>query len=261
MKKQLVLTLSGLLVVGCTSLKGGENYATLADMFVWGEDDTEVVETPNGVKVSYKEKLPSQNSDNKTKKYNNYQYNDNIDIKYVDVEKETHDNEPSENEKDVIVKEVIIETDTPNENTQTYTLTKRSERYKHIEDKVSPNVYAILASRVVNKFLTDMPAIFATEENPSLYIEETVYGDRFLPTTPNVVDATTKEIIIGSKMIDIVNDPNKATNILKGRISNINTPEVPVFKYEIGLYDNSNKLIDKWSDTIRQVQNDDGSWW
>ena len=257
MKKQFILGLCTLLVASCASSSSGRrNYSTLADMFVWGDDGVETVETSQGVKVSYREKLPEKVSDELVVGHSSYQYNDDLEVRYVDV-KENVEN----NVEDIIVKEVIIETENPDKNAQTYTLTKRSERYKDIEDQISPNVYAVLASRVVNKFLTDMPAYFADKKNPVLYIEETVYGDRFMPASPDVVGTTTKEIIIGSKMIPVVDNKLDANYTLKGRVSNINTPEVPVFKYEIGLYDFSNKIIDSWSDTIRQVQNDDGSWW
>lgn len=260
MKKQLILGLCTLFVASCTNSSGGRNYSTLADIFVWG-DGKKTVETSQGVKVSYKEKLPQKTSDEKVVGHSDYKYNDDLEVKYVEVEKNTEESVAENVDEDIIIKEVIIETENPDKNAQTYTLTKRSERYKDVEDAIAPNVYAVLASRVVNKFLTDIPAYFADKVNPVLYMEETVYGDRFMPSNPDVAGATAKEIIIGSKMIPVVDDKIKANYTLKGRVSNINTPEVPVFKYEIGLYDISNKLVDSWSDTIRQVQNDDGSWW
>ena len=261
MKKQVILGLCALSVASCTSL-GNENngYSTLADIFVWGDSDVKEEETHRGVKVSYKERLPLQTTGERVVAHSDYQYNDDVDVKYVDVEEKNEEGAVAD-DKDIVIKEVIIETDNPDKTAQTYTLTKRSERYKDVEATFSPNVYAIIASRVANKFLTDMPAIFADVKNPSLYIEETVYGDRYMPSTPDVTTKTIKDIIAGSQMVKIVDDVNSATHILKGRISNINTPEVPVFKYGISLHDKNNVMIDKWYDTMRQVQNDDGSWW
>lgn len=262
MKKQFILGLCSLSVVSCTSLgNNGSGYSTLADMFVWGDSNEIIEDTSRGVKVSYKERLPLQTSNERVVGHSNYQYNDDVDVKYVNVEDaDTENNTPADAEG-IIIKEVIIETDNPDKNAQTYTLTKRSERYKKIDETFSPNVYAIIASRVANKFLTDLPGIMADVKNPSLYIEETVYGDRYMPSTPDVTTTTIKEIIIGSHMIKVVDDIKDATHILKGRIGNINTPEVPVFKYGISLHDSNNVMIDKWDDTMRQVQNDDGSWW
>lgn len=276
MKKQFILCLCILSVASCANFGDKSNgYSTLADIFVWGNSDTKTKNTQQGVKVSYKERLPLKVSEKQDKEYNRYQYSDDVDIKYVDIEPQIIEQgnvqindievkvieNPKKMNDDIIIKEVIVETETPDEDAQTYTLVKRSERYKDIEKDFSPNVYAILASRVADKFLKDVPGLFANVKNPSLYIDETVYGDRFMPTTPVSAANTAKEIIAASKMINIVDDKSKATHILKGRLGNINTPEVPVFKYGISLYDKDNKLIDKWSDTIRQVQNDDGSWW
>ena len=259
MNKQFVLGLCTLLIVSCTSSYDGKN-STLVDMFAWGNEDAENQEIAQNVKVEAKEKFLNQTQGERVVRYADYQYNDNIRVKYVDVEKNNADITDVSPE-DIEIKEVIIETENPDKNSQVYTLTKRSERYKNIEDMVSPNVYAIIASRVTDKFLTEIPAFFADKKDVTLYIEKTVLGDRFMPSTPDVAELTVKEIIIGSEMFSLVDDKNKASYILKGRLSNVNTPEVPVFKYELALYDNNNKLIDKWSDIIRQVQNDDGSWW
>lgn len=261
MKKQLVLGLCTLVLTSCAlAPEGQRDYSTLADMFVWGNNVEKDQNQPVGVTVSYKEQFYDNSQNAQSVKYNNYKYNDDVEVKYVDVIKTTEDTDKVKTD-DIIIKEVVIEAENPDQNTQTYTLVKRSERYKKIEDTFSPNVYAIMASRVTNNFLTEIPAFFADKPNSSLYIEETVYADRYMPATPDIIGATTKEIIIGSNMIPVLDNQNDATHILKGRVSNINTPEIPVFKYEIGLYDKENKLIDKWSDTIRQVQNDDGSWW
>ncbi|MBR2921755.1 MAG: hypothetical protein IKC10_00380 [Alphaproteobacteria bacterium] len=276
MKKQFILSLCVFALASCSNFGAdSKGYSTLADIFVWGDNDIKTKKTHQGVKVSYKERLPLKTSAKQDKSYDSYKYSDDVDVEYINVEPKvvelqdtkTNDVEvkvvarPIETNKDVIIKEVIIENEDPNEDTQTYTLVKRSERYKDIEKNFSPNIYAILASRVADKFLKDIPGIFADVKNPSLYIDETVFGDRFMPANSDVATNTVKEIITASKMIKTVDDISKASHILKGRLSNINTPEVPVFKYSISLYDKDNKLIDKWSDTIRQVQNDDGSWW
>ena len=261
MRKQFVLCLCILSVASCGGLnhKAG-SYTTLADMFVWGDADKKVENTQRNVKVSYKERLPLETSKENLASVGHYQYNDDVKVEYITQETSPENNETIRN-KDITVKEVIIETSNPDKDTQTYTLTKRSDRYKDVEETFSPNVYAILASRVANKVLADIPAIFAEAENPALYIEETVYGDRQLPATPDVTTTTIKEIIANADIIPVVDDINFATHILKGRIGNMNTPETPIFKYGVSLHDENNVMIDKWSDTIRQVQNDDGSWW
>lgn len=267
MKKQFIFSLLALLLASCAYTgEGQDEYRTLADVFVWGDDEVDAYEYVEKNTEFVDENTPDEKrrqyivpeEDNIT--YREYKYNDTVDVKYVDAEDVVAENMHDEADN-IMIKEVVVETEDGNENAQTYTLTKRSERYKKVEDTFNPNVYAVLASRVTNKFLTDMPAYFANKENPALYIEKTEYGDRFLPATPDVAENTAKEIILGSNMIKVVDDKALATHVLKGRISNINTPEVPVFKYGIALYEKDNKLVEEWSDTIRQVQNDDGSWW
>lgn len=261
MKKQLILGLCILSVASCGGLsEKGRSYSTLADMFVWG-DDYEAQADPQYVKVSYKEIDPSQAKEVEDDKHKSHQYNEDVDVKYVEVEQlEENETTPKEVEK-IAVKEVVIEEAKPNKDTQTYTLAKRSERYKNVDETFSPNVYAILASRVVNKLLMDLPGITAENPSPTVYIADTEYADRYMPEAVDVAGNTTKEILTNSKMVKIASDETDGTYILKGRLTNINTPEIPVFKYSLSLYDRENKLIDRWTDTIRQVQNDDGSWW
>ena len=62
-------------------------------------------------------------------------------------------------------------------------------------------------------------------------------------------------------MMKLVDDKSQAEYVLDGSINNINTPEQPVIKYEMTMYDAQGNKIKSWSDSMRQVQNDDGSWW
>ena len=278
MKKQIILCLCALTVASCSSLDGKDNAdMTLADIFVWGDDHypehkqkEKISETHTGLKIRYNEK----DTDEAPKKeygesIRGYKVNDDIEVKYVEVRKDNNketdvvDDETynHQDKRAVAIKEVIIEAENPDENTETYILAKRSDRYKEIEETFSPNVYAVVAARVTNKMLEDLPAIMAKENDPTMYIEDTVYADRFMPFNPDAAGKTVKEIVTGSRMIKLVDSADAATYVLKGRMNNINTPEIPVFKYGLGLYDKKGKLINRWSDTIRQVQNDDGSWW
>ena len=72
---------------------------------------------------------------------------------------------------------------------------------------------------------------------------------------------TVKDILHGSQMFNIVDSKERADFVLSSSLNNVNTPEVPVFVYEIKLHDKDGKLRGSWKDSIRQVQNDDGSWW
>ena len=142
-----------------------------------------------------------------------------------------------------------------------YTLMKRGERYDNAEYVISPQVYGIVATRATNKMLAETPAIFAQDKDASLFIADTVQVDRYLPDVLDSAGKTTKEILYGSEMFNIVDDKNKAEYILESSLNNVNTPEIPVIAYELRLFDKQGNLLGNWFDTVRQVQNDDGSWW
>ncbi len=142
-----------------------------------------------------------------------------------------------------------------------YMLAKRGDRYEGADYNIDPQVYAIVAGRTTNKMLVDAPAIFAKNKKAPLYIDKTTQIDRFLPSIPASAGTAAKEIILGSKMFNIVDDKESASFILESTLNNIGTPEVPIILYEMRIIDQQGTEHGKWSDTIRQIQNDDGSWW
>lgn len=142
-----------------------------------------------------------------------------------------------------------------------YNLMKRGDRYENAEYVISPQVYGIVASRATNKMLSETPGIMADKKDAALFVSDTQVIDRYLPEAPRSAGKATKDILYGSKMFNIVNDKTQADYVLESSINNVNTPEIPVIAYELRLYDNSGKLLGNWSDSIRQVLNDDGSWW
>ena len=149
-------------------------------------------------------------------------------------------------------KEVVVEG---------YSLAKRSDRYDSASYVISPQVYGIIASRVTNDMLNDAPGIMPCNKETPVYLEETKQIDRYLPDGPDAAGKAAREIIEGSQMMKLVDDKSQAEYVLDGSINNINTPEQPVIKYEMTMYDAQGNKIKSWSDSMRQVQNDDGSWW
>lgn len=143
-----------------------------------------------------------------------------------------------------------------------YQLPKRGERYENANYVITPEVYSILASRVAGKVLDDMPAILANNPNATIYLAETSQIDRYLPDSADTAGRAAREILVGSNRLNLVNDSNAADYILESSITNSNTPEVPVISYEMRLFERaSGNMLNSWMDTVRQVQNDDGSWW
>lgn len=142
-----------------------------------------------------------------------------------------------------------------------YNLMKRGDRYENADYIISPDVYGIVAARATNKMLDEITGIVDGANNISLFVADTVVIDRYLPAGPDVGGKTAKEILQGSKMFNLVQNEAQADYILESSINNLNTPEVPVIGYEMRLYDTKGQLLGNWSDTVRQVLNDDGSWW
>ena len=142
-----------------------------------------------------------------------------------------------------------------------YRLAKRGDRYASADYVISPQVYGIVATRAVNKMLAEAPAIFAADKDAPLYIAETTVIDRYLPEGSYAAGKTAKEILVNSGMFNIVDDESKAAFVLKSSLNNVNTPEIPVLLYRLELYDINGDLAGSWQDSLRQVQNDDGSWW
>ena len=142
-----------------------------------------------------------------------------------------------------------------------YHLAKRADRYAAADYVITPQEYAIVATRAVNKMLAEAPAIFAANKDAPLYIEDTLVIDRYLPEGKAAAGKTAKEILVNSAMFNIVEDKKQASYILKSSLNNANTPEVPILIYRLELYDKEGNPLSSWQDTLRQVQNDDGSWW
>ena len=142
-----------------------------------------------------------------------------------------------------------------------YSLAKRGDRYESASYVISPQVYGIIASRVTNDMLSDVPGLMACNKETPVYVAETKQIDRYLPDGPDAAGKAAREIIEGSQMFNLVDDKTKAEYVLEGVINNINTPEQPVIKYEMTMYDAQGNKIKSWADSMRQVQNDDGSWW
>ena len=109
-----------------------------------------------------------------------------------------------------------------------------------IDDTISPDVYALVAARATNRMLDETAEVY--EQNPR---------------------RETKDIIEGSGTFTLVNNLNEAQYYLEVSVSPIplKDKEVPAISYHLSLYTNQNAKIGEWAQMIKQVQNDDKSWW
>ncbi len=111
--------------------------------------------------------------------------------------------------------------------------------------------------------LDDTAEIYEKETPPTLYIMKVKKADDTLPDGFYLARRETKEIIEGSGAFTVVNWLNDAQYYLE--ISVYPVPfvdkSVPGISYHLSLYSNDNIKIGEWSQMMKQVQNDDKSWW
>lgn len=130
-----------------------------------------------------------------------------------------------------------------------------------IEQAVTPQVYAIAATRATNRMLDETADIYENNGTTFLYIARPQILDETLPDGIHYARKVTKDIITGSNNYKVVNNLADADYILEASVENIGYEEDPVIEYSLILFDSQNNKINQWSETVRQLKNDDRSWW
>lgn len=132
-----------------------------------------------------------------------------------------------------------------------------------LDDNITPDVYALVAARTANKMLDDTADIYEKETPLTLYIMKVKKADETLPDGFYQARRETKEILEGSGAFTIVNKLNDAQYYLEISIYPIPLvdKDVPGISYHLTLFSNDNTKIGEWAQMIKQVQNDDKSWW
>lgn len=128
-------------------------------------------------------------------------------------------------------------------------------------DAITPEVYAIAATRVTNKMLDQTRNIYENNGETFLYIMEPKKMDRSLPDGFYYAQKLTKDIITGSQTFKPVNNMNEADYYLEVLVDKSGNEEVPVVIYKMILFDHENVKIDEWSESVKRIRNDDRSWW
>ena len=133
--------------------------------------------------------------------------------------------------------------------------------YYEIEQQITPDVYAIAATRVTNKMLDNSGYVYQNPEDVFIYIMDPKKLDDRLPDGLHAARKVTREIISGSKNFKVTGDLNEADYYLQALVENIGTEFDPIISYKLILFDKNNKQIDEWVETLKRVKNDDRSWW
>lgn len=124
-----------------------------------------------------------------------------------------------------------------------------------------PEIYSILASRMTNKILDDTSNIYEVRNAPSLYVMEPQKHNEDLPNGTFYAKKVTKEIIKGTKTFNIVSDAKQADYRLATDIDLLDENGIPVIQYKSTLFDKNDVAVKEWVETLKQVANDDKSWW
>lgn len=131
------------------------------------------------------------------------------------------------------------------------------------EGMVTPDVYAMVATRATNRMLDQTKKNFEKNPAPKLYIMEIQKIDETMPDGFFYAQEVTEKIIEGSRTFTRVNNMNDADYFLEIQVREILlTPQdTPIIEYTMVLWDRNNVRINEWVETIRQIKNDDKSWW
>ncbi len=153
---------------------------------------------------------------------------------------------------------------TYNETTTETVLESGSTATQFDSADITPKVYAIAATRVTNKMLDDTQKLYQQQgQKPKLLILEAKKINPQLPDGFHYANKVIHDIVDGSQNFMLVSNLDNADYVLNVDVDafpnqGINTP---IIEFTMTLQDKDGKEIDSWKQDIKQLQNDDKSWW
>lgn len=131
-----------------------------------------------------------------------------------------------------------------------------------LTENQTPEAYAIVAARTVNKMLDETSEYYDKSPRPHLYVMPPEKQDENTQDGIYQARLETIDIIEGSNTYVLVNNLNDAEYYLKISAKAITLQnQSPAISYHLTLYSSDNKELRAWTQVIKQVQNDDKSWW
>ena len=119
----------------------------------------------------------------------------------------------------------------------------------------SPEVYTVVATRATNRMLQDTAVI---HENgvKRIYIKDVNVLSSDLPYGSHRIKGATRDILVGSKIYDVVNNIKNADLVVEPSVDWFVTAssKVPALQYKMTLLDSNGKKVDEWIEVIRQVK-------
>lgn len=146
---------------------------------------------------------------------------------------------------------------------QNNTITE-TETVHYNSSEITPKVYALAATRVTNKMLDDTQRIYKQKgKKPKLLVLQTKKVNPQLPDGLHYANKVIYDIIDGSQnfmMVSRLDDAEYVLDVIVNAYPNQGV-DTPIIEYTLILQDRGGREIDSWRQDIRQVQNDDKSWW
>lgn len=131
------------------------------------------------------------------------------------------------------------------------------------ETNITPEVYGIVAKRTVNKMLDETAPLYEKAEAPTIFIRDVKIEDDRLPDGFFYANKLTRQLLENAHTFKVVNSKYDADYFLETEVDTVefkNSP-TPAIVYRVMLLDQRNGVIKEWKETIRQLKNDDKSWW
>lgn len=129
---------------------------------------------------------------------------------------------------------------------------------------ITPEVYAIAARRATSKMLDSSSEFYFRKPlKPTIYIADIKKLNEQLPDGIYFARKVTYDMIEGSRNFVVVDNPEDAEYKLEIAINAIPTQYVgmPALDYQLHLYNRNGQELKQWNAVIKQVVNDDKSWW
>ena len=143
-------------------------------------------------------------------------------------------------------------------------ISRLAAKEKFAEIDITPQVYAIAATRATNKMLDATRDLYLKKDaKPTLYIAAPQRLNDELPEGFHYAHKVTNDIIEGSGDYTIVNSPEEAEYTLQVLVNSLpkHGRKTPIIEYQMLMSDKDGKEAGVWSESIKQLQNDDQSWW
>ena len=131
------------------------------------------------------------------------------------------------------------------------------------EQETASEAYILVANRTVNKLLDETSEYYDKLPRPKIYVMSPEKQDENTPDGIYQARLETMKILEGSKTYMVVNNLNDADYYLKisAKPIALQGSKMPAISYHLALYSSDNTPLKEWSQVIKQVQNDDKSWW